>query len=127
MPSPLDVVHASTAALRAALSAGLNRGVSHAVLAPAGSSPAGLILPAAHAVHVPDDTYSFSSHLGWQVVSHASDLQSESVEHAAPSALHPDAVHAEVTEPVAPSNIPELDTPETSQQRVLLMLLSLNI
>ena len=78
MPSPLDVVHASIAVLRALLSAGLNRGVSHAVSAPAGSSQAGLIVPAAHAAHAPDDTCSFSLHLGWQVVEHAPDMQSES-------------------------------------------------
>ena len=85
-------------------------------------------MPAAHAAHAPDDTCSFSLHLGWQVVEHAPDMQSESAEQAAPSAVHA-GVHVESTEPVAPSNIPVLDTPEdvTSQQRVLLMLLSLNI
>ena len=86
------------------LSAGLNRGVSHAVSAPAGSSPAALMSPAAHAWQAPPDTCSFSAH----------------------RPPHPDAVH-ESTEPDEPVNMSAMVAEPVSQQRVLLMLLSLNI
>ena len=57
---------------------------------------------------------------------HTPDLHSAAVAHASPFAVHPDAVH-ESTEPVAPVNISVVVAEPVSQQRVLLMLLSLNI
>ena len=59
------------------------------------------------------------------VISHVPDTHSAAEEQAAPSALQA-AVH-ESTEPVAPVNISVVVAAPVSQQRVLLMLLSLNI
>ena len=59
------------------------------------------------------------------MVEHAPDLQSESAEQAAPSAVQ--AGMHESTEPVAPVNMSVVVAEPVSQQRVLLMLLSSNI
>ena len=90
-------------------------------------SPAAFVLPAAQATQEPPEACWFSAQVAaaHRESEHTPDTHSAAAAHASPSAVHA-AVH-ESTEPVEPVNMSVVVAEPVSQQRVLLMLLSLNI